>query len=517
MENDVQKSLKIGVTGHRNLSAGQTLLLEPAIKKAVENILFYAKQDVSYAPKVTFISPVATGADTLFANVALNFFDGDLMIYLPFEKEEYELDFKSAAEKTEFNRLINNQRVKEILRINRITDGNRDYLYLNTGQKVVDDCDYIIAIWDEQKAAGMGGTGDIVEYAVLHGKNILVINPTEDNPVIKANYLPHLNEYTNNIPKPDKLSENIVRDYFDVFDHVAIHNQHAYKRIWARCFRIGWLGAALILSIKVSFILTENVQFFLTVIEIVCLAYMLRLIFKEKKRAFHKNYLLYRFIAERLRINNLLYECGYYPIKTVTRVIHKAMQEIEMRYPVDLINKIIKLTVYNGETFAAKKTRVKKFVDGQAHYHEKRSERLEKELKRNHWIKMVCLGGFGLVILFHVVNELSWEGLSHLHLQDLFQQPHESPTLIDQISFFLYLFIPTTLARFEAVKYLNDWERLITQSGYMNEFFTEISGKIDRITEETELHELLIDLNDNIYLENLDWEMFMVNKNEEIT
>jgi hypothetical protein len=51
----------------------------------------------------------------------------------------------------------------------------------------------------------------------------------------------------------------------------------------------------------------------------------------------------------------------------------------------------------------------------------------------------------------------------------------------------------------------------------MNEFFTEISEKIEKVKDENELYNLMVDVSDNIYLENLDWEMFMVNKNEEIT
>jgi hypothetical protein len=309
----------------------------------------------------------------------------------------------------------------------------------------------------------------------------------------------------------------MVRDYFELFDNIAIHNQAAYKRIWRGCFRIGWLGAALILAIKVSFNLSENLQFLLTIIEVISLAIVLGLIIREKKKSFHQNYLLYRFIAERLRINHLLYLCGYLPIKTVTRVIHKAMQEIESKYPVDLINRIIKLTSYSSDSLTEKKQRVKAFVTGQATYHEKRKSRLEKENEENHRIKMFCLISFGLVILFHVFHEFPTEGIGRVNLADIIYPKPKDTTFIDELSFFLYLFIPTTLARFEAVKYLNDWERLITQSGYMNEFFTEIAVKVGGISNEQELQELLVDLNDNIYLENLDWEMFMVNKNEEIT
>jgi hypothetical protein len=466
---------------------------------------------------VIFISPVAAGADTLFANIALEYFSGTLQIYLPFETEEYIKDFKSTYEIAQFERLISEPKVKSVICLNNLSDNNRNELYLKVGQKVIDESDYIIAVWDQEQAAGTGGTGDVAAYAIKQNKNLLVINPAEDELTIRANYLPHLSECINDVPRPDTFSKNIVEDYFNLFDRVAIHNQFAFKRIWAGCFGIGGLGAALIMTIKICFNLSEDAQFILTIIEIICLSIVLGLIIRERRKAFHKNYLLYRFIAERLRINNLLYKCGYYPIKTVTRVIHKAMQEIESKYPVNLINKIIVLTSYSGHSFDEKKILVNSFAKSQAKYHHWRKLRLEKKNKQNHYIKIACLAGFALIILYHVLNEFSWNSLSEISWENLKNHPKEPSSFLKQVSFFFYLFIPTILARFEAVKYLNDWERLITQSRYMEDFFSEISEKVDRINDEKELHELLIDLNDNIYLENLDWEMFMVNKNEEIT
>jgi hypothetical protein len=516
MEGDAQKNIRIGITGHRNLTGEQLWCIEPAIKRAIENIKHYAQNiDRSNLP-IVFTSAIATGADTLFANIALKYFEGGLDIYLPFEKEEYVKDFNTQQDKEEFERLMREPRVKNIVILNKLSAGNRDDLYLQGGKKVVDDSQYIIAVWNEKKAKGVGGTGDIVAYAISKGKNVLVINPDDKKLIIKANYLPHLAVNLKDQPRPAVYSNNIVNDYFVLFDKVAIDNQAAYKRIWQRCFRIGWL-AALILAIKVSFNISEDAQFILTLFEIVCLTIVVILILRERWGSFHKNYLQYRFIAERLRANNLVYQCGYYPIKTVTKVIHKAMQEIESKYPVDLINKVILLTSYTSDSQYQKKAHIRSFAISQANYHKNRKNRLKKENKKNHFIKMACIIGFAAIILLHFLTEFSWKGMLHLNIKGLLNPLLQKPGFWIEFSFMLYLFIPTTLARFEAVKYLNDWERLITQSTYMNEFFTEISKKVEKVQDEKELYNLMVDVNDNIYLENLDWEMFMVNKNEEIT
>ncbi len=193
------------------------------------------------------------------------------------------------------------------------------------------------------------------------------------------------------------------------------------------------------------------------------------------------------------------------------------MQEIESKYPVNLINKVILLTSYTSDSWGQKKAHMRSFAIAQANYHKNRKNRLKKENKKNHLIKMACIICFAAIILFHFITEFSWKEMMHLNLRDLLNPPSQTAGFWTEFSFMLYLFIPTTLARFEAVKYLNDWERLITQSSYMNEFFTEISEKIETVQDEKQLFSIMVDVSDNIYLENLDWEMFMVNKNEEIT
>jgi hypothetical protein len=516
METDDIKHISIGVTGHRKLSPQQLTALEPIVKKAIENIIHYHQNVYNNKPRVEFASAIAIGADTLFANIALIFFSGDLKIYLPFEKEEYLKDFETPEDKEAFENLVNDPKVKKVTTLNKLADGDRDNHYLNVGQTIVDDTDYLIAIWDEQKAKGTGGTAEVVEYARTKGKNVLVINPDDEKFIIKGNYLPHLNDDVKDKPKPATFSNNIVEDYYKLFDKMAVDNRDEYRNLWEACFAFG-VVAAIILALKVAFSLTENIQFLLTILEIVSLSRVVYLIWKENKEAYHQNYLQYRFIAERLRMNNLLYLCGYYPIKTETRVIHKAMREIESKYPVDMINKIVWLTAYSGDPANWKKEFVRSFAIEQANYHKGRIERLEEKSKENHHIKIACLVAFAIVVLFHVVIEFRESELSKFRVSELFTLLTKEPNGFIQCTFFLYLLIPTILARYEAVKYLRDWERLISQSTYMNEFFSEISGKIHAINEDDELYALLVDLNDNIYLENLDWEMFMVNKNEEIT
>lgn len=516
MAADNQKTIKIGISGHLNLTTGQLTALRPVLTQAIKNIKQYHLYADKTIPHIIFISPIAIGADTLFANVALKPFKGELRVYLPFKKDEYLKDFETTEQKQEFEHLLKHSKIIEELYTGEVTNNNRNKLYLQVGKKIVDECDYLIAIWDEQKAKGVGGTGDVVQYALSRHKDVLVINPENNKPIIKGNYLYCINNCPDDKPKPENLGDNIVQDYFEFYDLLAIHNQVAYKNIWESCFRIGWL-AALILSVKMAFNFTEDIQFILTISEIILLGGIFLLIMREKNRNYHKNYLKYRFFAERLRINNLVYRCGYYPIKSETKVIHKALQQMESEFPVNTLNKIIRLTSYTSDSLDDKKVFIKAFADSQSSYHLRRKTLLEKLNSTNSLIKKVCIAVFVAVVLSHGIAEFPLEWFKSFNKKDMAVRPETGHPFYLQISFVLYLFIPATVARFEGAKFLNDWERLITQSVYMNVFFNEISNRIDLVKDDNELYDLLTELNENMYLENLDWEMFMSNKNENMS
>ena len=107
--------LRIGVTGHRKLTPEQSSALLPVIKKAIENIEYYHQNTYGNISAKIFTSPIAEGADSLFASVAVENFDCKLRIILPFEKEEYLKDFTTEATRKKFESLLNHDKVSEII------------------------------------------------------------------------------------------------------------------------------------------------------------------------------------------------------------------------------------------------------------------------------------------------------------------------------------------------------------------------------------------------------------------
>jgi hypothetical protein len=180
-------ALRIGITGTRHLSPEQRLRITDQITVFLRNIREevtrlagspQAQAVYGDAPQTRLVclSPLAEGSDRLLAKVALE--QGFALICpLPFARSEYEKDFQSDESKNEFRTLLARSSVLEL-------DGARgeaqDRSYEAVGRYVVRNCDILIAIWDGKPSKGLGGTADIVRFAVNHGPPVWWIHPDNE-------------------------------------------------------------------------------------------------------------------------------------------------------------------------------------------------------------------------------------------------------------------------------------------------------------------------------------------------
>ncbi len=158
--------LVFGITGHRKLL--DLHRLENLIQDAL-NIL---------SAEYTFhsiVSPLAEGADRMVANKLIYDYYCKLITPLPFERTEYEKDF-SADSKVEFESYLTIS--SSIYEVSSLKDHSREECYFRVGEEVLNKCDILIALWDGKASKGLGGTGDIVAYALKIKKPILHIHTT---------------------------------------------------------------------------------------------------------------------------------------------------------------------------------------------------------------------------------------------------------------------------------------------------------------------------------------------------
>ena len=161
-EGQLPFSLRIGVTGHRQLPDPAALL--PAVRTAIQGLIerFLGP---GAEPALLVVSALAEGADRLVATEVLAGPDATLEAALPLPPGEYLGDFTGDASKAEFNDLLGRAASVWLAR----PGASRSEAYERAGRHVVDRADVLIALWDGEPPRGRGGTATIVAYAREQG------------------------------------------------------------------------------------------------------------------------------------------------------------------------------------------------------------------------------------------------------------------------------------------------------------------------------------------------------------
>ncbi len=155
--------MKIGVTGHQKREGADWNWVRMELARLLN----------SFEPPLEGVTSLAEGADQLFAEAVLAA-GGMLRVVIP--AADYETNFKGVALER-FLSLRQRALVEETLR-NRESNENA---FLQAGQRIVDEADLLIAVWDGMPARGIGGTADVVAYARARGKRVVRLNPVTRN------------------------------------------------------------------------------------------------------------------------------------------------------------------------------------------------------------------------------------------------------------------------------------------------------------------------------------------------
>ena len=173
MANEHARIVRVGVTGHRSIPD------ESAIARAVDKVLELIRETSPSSdgdpPLIEVVSPIAEGADRIVAHAAIKDPGVRLRVPLPFPKEDYEKDFKTAESRAEFENLL--EKACEVMVLPATPTRNEGYEQV--GHYVLDNCDVLIAIWDGEPSRGQGGTAEIVEKARAMGRKLYWIHTKE--------------------------------------------------------------------------------------------------------------------------------------------------------------------------------------------------------------------------------------------------------------------------------------------------------------------------------------------------
>jgi hypothetical protein len=150
---------RVGITGHQGLDAAT----ERRIRTALGG-------EIARLGAICGVSSLAEGADQLFAEEVLKQ-GGSLLAVVPCV--DYESAFQTKEARRAYDRLMGV--ASEIVELSYGEPGEE--AYWAAGRRVVDLADEVLAVWDGEKSGGLGGTADVVGYALQQDVPVSVIWP----------------------------------------------------------------------------------------------------------------------------------------------------------------------------------------------------------------------------------------------------------------------------------------------------------------------------------------------------
>jgi hypothetical protein len=153
-------NVRIGITGHSNLTPDSVPLVAAELRKALSE----------YGSPLVGVSCLARGADQVFARVILEL-GGDLEVVLP--AADYRERKVKPDNREDFETLFGQAATVRVLPFGT---SNRD-AYAAANAYVLSTVDVLLAVWDGAPPDGKGGTGDTVEEARTRGVPVAVVWP----------------------------------------------------------------------------------------------------------------------------------------------------------------------------------------------------------------------------------------------------------------------------------------------------------------------------------------------------
>ena len=138
-----------GLTGHQDLGAPATVAW---VRRQIEATVRNHKVELG-------VTALAIGADQLFASVLAEHKISYLAI-VPCNRYEETFDRAGLAKYRHFLRLATQTCVLHF-------EEPSEKAYYEAGKNIVRRSTLLIAVWDGKPAKGLGGTGDIVQYAKM--------------------------------------------------------------------------------------------------------------------------------------------------------------------------------------------------------------------------------------------------------------------------------------------------------------------------------------------------------------
>ncbi|MBK7215008.1 MAG: hypothetical protein IPH88_17300 [Bacteroidales bacterium] len=491
------------------------------------------------------VSALAKGADRMVARAAMEKLNASLEVILPFKEEDYCADFKTAADLAEFKALYSKASYKLIHSFeSEPAPTPRNIGYRRAGEKMVETCDIIIAVWDGEPARGGGGTAEIVEYASRLNRTLIWINPLHPdqpacllfhNPKKRADastfYLRRKlptsaaeiasqfvqvaeynrdparsligfnRAYQDNLKHLDTggSDSGIAKAYLDplkssilphyaMADHLAIYYNKKHIRSASWLYRLATI-AVLVSIVQALFLPAYTWLIIFEILALVSAVIWYRL---GVVGNWHEKWLNYRHLAERLRI--LIFTSLVPPDVGKS---NNSPVELLPFYPspggwVESTLQYVKSDLSPQKPLSGDLLPVKLFVRNtwinyQAEYHIRTAYKKSKKALKDH--KFI-----GILLSLTLIA-------AAFHLSELFSEFH----FIENIITVLVVILPAIAASQHAIGGIHDFERIASRSERMAEILHRLERAIDDVSNIEELTNEIRNAEEVMATENHEW------------
>lgn len=155
------EGVNIGITGHQHLSDDEWAWVEVALRRLLA---------ANVSSDTVAWSSLAVGADQLFARLALA---SGVRVHVVVPFPGYENGFKRREDLIAYGDLLRAASSTETLAAQSSSEAS----YFEAGKHIVDHTRLLLAVWDEHPPHGLGGTADVVAYALKSRRRTAIVNP----------------------------------------------------------------------------------------------------------------------------------------------------------------------------------------------------------------------------------------------------------------------------------------------------------------------------------------------------
>jgi len=512
--------LRFGVTGHRSFQNEAAVV--KSISLAMNDIQKFLNRHNQINYEWTVISSLAKGADRIVAHEILNRSNACLEIILPVPVEVYQNDFSDSSDLDEFKSILNKPEsvVTQIIESQPLNNEISPEYYKKAGYEVVNHCEFLIAVWDGMPARGVGGTSEIVQYALETGRKIFwihseqpekgiklliskkqgknhKINPFEFEAISFPNNiedfstnihfftrfatdetldkesLKALNSERNQKIKSQAKEAEIPLEYVNLIskhltplytwaDQLSIQYQKQHERISKT---IHYLSAFAVTA--VMFQVTFFPEFLMIVsVEILAMISVIFALNHSEKKSWHENWMDYRYLSEQLRTLTYVLLLDINPLSTSTHPSKTLPYYFIPQNWIETVvsqiqSKISRKFSKSVDTESIKKFILEGWLKDQKGWHERNAIKKENAEHRIH----------NTVITFFVITLamaiLHLFGVGHEH--EFHEYGHHTISLfsISNWIVFLAIILPAWGAAVHAISKQMEYQRIATRSKNM--------------------------------------------------